>query len=204
MECVECSATIVGKRSDAKYCSSTCSATAEKRRYRERKNGSSTKRGKNTGRSKTKEYRCEHNAKYKRKVREKEGYKSKYAKALALGFRSMFEVKLFTEAENAGMELEYEPFSIPYVIRGSYLPDAVLPNGIIVEAKGYLDAAACRKMKAVKASNPHLDIRFVFQNSNGKRNKRAKLRNWEWAEKHGFPWAEGTIPLEWWKEKKNA
>jgi hypothetical protein len=86
-------------------------------------------------------------------------------------------------------------------MKGSYLPDFILPNGIYIEAKGYLDAAACKKMKAVKASNPHLDIRFVFQNANGKRNKRAKLRNWEWAEKHGFQWAEGTIPLSWWKEK---
>lgn len=100
--------------------------------------------------------------------------------------------------------MEHEPHFLPYVIKGSYLPDFVLPNGIYVEAKGYLDAAACRKMKAVKASNPHLDIRFVFQKANGKRNKRAKLKNWEWAEKHGFPWAEGTIPLEWWKEKPIA
>jgi len=96
--------------------------------------------------------------------------------------------------------LEYEPHYIPYVIKGSYLPDFRLPNGIYIEAKGYLDAAACRKMKAVKASNPHLDIRFVFQDPNGKRNRRAKLRNWEWAEKHGFKWAAHSIPLEWWKE----
>lgn len=119
-----------------------------------------------------------------------------------LQFRSKFEEKIWEAAKRAKRRLEYEPFYIPYVIKGSYKPDFVLPNGIIVEAKGYLDAAACRKMKAVKASNPKLDIRFVFQHANGKRNKRAKLRNWEWAEKYGFPWAEGTIPLAWWKEKK--
>jgi hypothetical protein len=88
-------------------------------------------------------------------------------------------------------------------MRGAYLPDfIILKNGIIVEAKGYLDAAACKKMLAVKRSNPDLDIRFVFQNANGKRNKRAKLKNWEWAEKHGFPWAEDTIPQAWLKEKR--
>lgn len=97
--------------------------------------------------------------------------------------------------------MEYEPYYIPYVIKGNYRPDFALKNGIIVEAKGYLDAATCRKMKAVKASNPALDIRFVFMDRNGKRNKRAKLRNWEWAERHGFPWAEGTIPLSWFSEK---
>lgn len=119
-------------------------------------------------------------------------------------FRSKFEETIWDAAKRSRKLMEYEPFSIPYVIKGSYHPDFVLPNGIIIEAKGYLDAAACRKMLAVKASNPHLDIRFVFQNAGGKRNKRAKLKNWEWAEKHGFPWEEGTIPLAWWKEKKNA
>lgn len=121
-----------------------------------------------------------------------------------INFRSGFEEEVYNSARRSRKRLEHEPHFLPYVIKGSYLPDFVLPNGIYVEAKGYLDAAACRKMKAVKASNPHLDIRFVFQKANGKRNKRAKLKNWEWAEKHGFPWAEGTIPLEWWKEKPIA
>lgn len=116
-------------------------------------------------------------------------------------FRSNFEESIYVSAKRSRKSLEHEPFYIPYIIKGAYLPDFVLPNGIIVEAKGYLDAAACRKMKAVKASNPNLDIRFVFQNANGKRNKRSKERFWEWAEKHGFPWSEGTIPIAWWKEK---
>lgn len=117
-------------------------------------------------------------------------------------FRSKFEETIWNAAKRSRKSMQYEPIYLSYVIKGSYCPDFVLPNGIIVEAKGYLDAAACRKMKAVKASNPELDIRFVFQHANGKRNKRAKLKNWEWAEKHGFPWAEGTIPLAWWKEKR--
>lgn len=117
-------------------------------------------------------------------------------------FRSKFEESIWEAAKRSRRTLIHEPYFIPYIMKGSYLPDFILPNGIIVEAKGYLDAAACKKMKAVKHTNPHLDIRFVFQNANGKRNKRAKLKNWEWAEKHGFPWAEGTIPLSWFKEKK--
>ena len=117
-------------------------------------------------------------------------------------FRSKFEESIWDAAKRSRRTLEHEPHFIPYVMKGSYLPDFILSNGIYIEAKGYLDAASCRKMKAVKASNPDLDIRFVFQNANGKRNKRAKLRNWEWAEKHGFLWSEGTIPLEWFREKK--
>lgn len=117
-------------------------------------------------------------------------------------FRSKFEEDVYVAAKRNRKSLKHEPFFIEYVMRGSYLPDYVLPNGIIIEAKGYLDAGCCKKMRAVKRTNPNLDIRFVFQNANGKRNKRAKLKNWEWAERHGFPWAEGTIPLDWWKEKR--
>lgn len=116
-------------------------------------------------------------------------------------FRSKFEEDVYTAATRSRKTLEHEPHYIPYVLKGNYLPDFILSNGVYVEAKGYLDAASCKKMKAVKASNPHLDIRFVFQNANGKRNKRAKLRNYEWAERYGFPWAEGKIPLSWWKEE---
>lgn len=115
-------------------------------------------------------------------------------------FRSKFEESIWDAAKRARKFLQHEPHYIPYVIKGSYLPDFLLPNGIYVEAKGYLDAASCRKMKAVKASNPHLDIRFVLQNPNGKRNKRAKLKNYQWCEKYDFPWAEGTIPLVWFQE----
>lgn len=129
-------------------------------------------------------------------------HKDKYAKARSLGYRSMFEVAIAQAIEENGFTAEYEPHYIPYIIKGQYKPDFQLPNGVLVEAKGYLDAGTCRKMLSVKASNPDLDIRFVFQRANGKRNKRAKLTNWEWAERHGFPWSEGTIPLEWFREEK--
>ena len=115
-------------------------------------------------------------------------------------FRSIYEKDMYEAARRARKKLEFEPHYIPYVIKGSYLPDFQLPNGIYVEAKGRLDAATCRKMKAVKASNPDLDIRFVFQNANLKLNKRSKMRCWEWAEKYNFQWAEGLIPASWWRE----
>lgn len=115
-------------------------------------------------------------------------------------FRSNFEEKVWEAAIRESRDIEYEPHYIPYQLKGNYLPDMRLPNGIYIEVKGYLDAAACRKMKAVKACNPHLDIRFCFMDLNGKRNKRAKLRNWEWADRHGFKYCEGTIPKEWFDE----
>ena len=91
---------------------------------------------------------------------------------------------------------------MPYYIRGNYLCDFKLPNGILVEAKGYFDTRAQVKMKAVKKENPHLDIRFVFMNANTKLRKGSKMTYADWCDKYGFPWAEKTIPLEWWKEKK--
>ena len=115
-------------------------------------------------------------------------------------FRSKFEEQVWDAVHDQLLEMEFEPHYLPYVIKGNYLPDMRLPNGIYIEVKGYLDAASCRKMKAVKESNPHLDIRFVFYKASAPVS-RLKLKHWQWAEKYGFPWAEGRIPLEWFKEK---
>lgn len=118
-------------------------------------------------------------------------------------FRSGFEKTIWDKAKRQRKKLEFEPFYIPYVIKGNYLADFVLPNGIIIEAKGYLDTAAKKKMRAVKTSNPELDIRFVFQDASKKLTKHSRMTYGEWADKYGFPWAEKFIPLEWWKEKKD-
>jgi len=53
-------------------------------------------------------------------------------------------------------------------------------------------------MKAVKAANPDLDIRFVFQTPYNKIYKGSKTTYAKWADKHGFPWcAFHSIPIEW-------
>lgn len=100
------------------------------------------------------------------------------------------------------MTLEYETLRLKYTIPGTYTPDFVLPNGIIIEAKGKLDAGTCRKMRAVKTAHPQLDIRFVFMRAGNPLRKGSKMKYWQWAEHYGFPWSEGTIPIEWYKEKK--
>ena len=41
-------------------------------------------------------------------------------------------------------------------------------------------------MKAVKAANPDLDIRIIFQSPHNKINKRSKTTYSMWAEKNGF------------------
>ena len=116
-------------------------------------------------------------------------------------FRSGLEKSVWGAAQRYCKNMQFEPHYLPYVIKGSYLPDILLPNGIYIEVKGRLDAGTQRKMRAVKQSNPDLDIRFVFQNANQKVRKGGKLRYWEWAEKYDYPWSEGTIPREWFEEE---
>lgn len=117
-------------------------------------------------------------------------------------FRSKYEKKVW---ENVSKKLkrrvDYEPQSpyISYTTVARYIPDFRLPSGVLVECKGYFDAKARGKMLRVKKQNPKLDIRFLFQRANNRLTKSPNsIMYWQWAEKHGFPWAEGeTIPEEW-------
>lgn len=59
-------------------------------------------------------------------------------------------------------------------------------------------------MELVKASNPELDIRFVFQNANNKLSKNSKTTYGEWATKKGFKWCHKEVPKEWIEEVENA
>ena len=116
-------------------------------------------------------------------------------------FRSKFEETIYNNAERNGFTVEYETISLKYKLEGNYRPDFVLPNGIIVEAKGYFDGRAQAKMAAVKQANPGLDIRFVFMNSRNKVRRGSKMTYGDWCDKYGFPYADGIIPLKWFKEK---
>lgn len=116
-------------------------------------------------------------------------------------FRSKFEASIYSCAKASRKKLEFEPKDaiINYTIAFRYQPDFRLPNGILIEAKGLLDVWDRRKMIAVKEADPALDIRFVFQSAKRRLSRNGKTYA-EWAEQHGFPHAEGIIPLEWWRE----
>lgn len=117
-------------------------------------------------------------------------------------YKSVFERTLATNLKRRKVKFEYEPFTINYTLKKTYTPDFVLKkNGIIIEAKGYLSPQDRTKMRAVKEDNPELDIRFVFANSSNKLNRSSKTTYGDWAEKNGFPWADGVIPDKWIKEK---
>lgn len=124
---------------------------------------------------------------------------------MSLKFRSKFEERVYEDAVRKGKQLEYEPkeLRLKYTLVYNYYTDFVLPNGIMVECKGYLRPSDRTKMVQVKKENPSFDIRFVFQKANQRLTKSKNSRTYsQWAEQHGFPWSEGKIPLEWFREKR--
>lgn len=112
--------------------------------------------------------------------------------------RSGFERTLAAQLKKAKVAFEYEAEKIPYQIKHTYCPDFKLQNGVYIEAKGFFRPGDIAKMRAVKAQNPDLDIRFVFYNAHAKI-RGQKQTHAQWAERHGFPWADGEIPKEWLK-----
>lgn len=116
-------------------------------------------------------------------------------------FRSKFEVSVAKSLADRGIKFEYESEKIVFVPKPrTYTPDFYLPhNDIYIEAKGHLDKGDRVKMVLVKEQNPHLDIRFVFLNARNKIYKGSKTTYGDWATRHGFEWAEKSIPEEWLK-----
>jgi hypothetical protein len=113
-------------------------------------------------------------------------------------FRSGLEKQIGDLLTELGISYEYESTKISYTIPHNYTPDFVLPNHVILEAKGYWDAADRRKMKAVKEQNPDLDIRMVFQSPYNKISKKSKTTYAQWCERHDIPWTTWQeIPMEW-------
>lgn len=120
-------------------------------------------------------------------------------------FRSKYEKKVYGNADGRKLDYEPEDAALHYNTPAKYFPDfRIRRNGILVESKGYFKPRDRSKMLRVKKQNPDADIRFLFQRANNRITKSPNsMMYWEWAEKHGFPWAEGDrIPDEWFNEKK--
>lgn len=92
------------------------------------------------------------------------------------------------------------PYTIP-ATNHTYTPDFILPNGIIVEAKGIFDTDDRQKHLLVKKQYPHLEIRFVFSNPKTKLYKGSKTSYADWCEQHGYKYAKGYIPDAWIKDR---
>ena len=120
------------------------------------------------------------------------------------GYRSGFENKVASALSEQSISFEYEVTQIEYIkpqTTHMYTVDFTLPNGILIETKGRWTTEDRKKHLLIKDQHPELDIRFVFQNPNGKIRKGSKTSYAEYCDKHGILWADKEIPKEWLLEK---
>ena len=126
-----------------------------------------------------------------------------YSAARKHGYRSGLELKVAQYLDTKKVIFKYEAIKIEWedLAYRTYTPDFILPNNIIIEAKGRFVTQDRRKHREIKRQHPQLDIRFVFENSNRKLYKGAKSTYKEWCERHGFLCYDRIIPESWLKEK---
>ena len=113
-------------------------------------------------------------------------------------YRSGLEEKIQTQLAEAKIKAQYEPGRIPYTVAPkTYTPDFILPNGIVIETKGYFLPADRTKHLAIKAQYPNIDLRFIFQNPKQRLNKTSRTTYEAWCIQHGFIYAAKWIPQTW-------
>lgn len=121
---------------------------------------------------------------------------------------SDFEFKAYKDMKAIvpkGAVVSYETERLEYVTTSLYRPDFPVEfkdgRKMYIEAKGYFKYSDRAKMLAVRDTNPDLDIRFLFmRDSPSCLGKGSKMRPSEWADKHGFKWCIGEVPLEWFRD----
>ena len=130
------------------------------------------------------------------------------SKELAKKKRSKLEENFEKLLNEYKFSYEYETTVIPYIVPESkhkYTVDWTLPNGILVETKGYLsDLVERTKYILIKKQYPELDLRFVFANP-AKLCGGMKKKHWQWAEEQGFLWCGITdidTIIKWAEEPK--
>lgn len=123
-------------------------------------------------------------------------------------YKSRLEDSIAADLEERGVPFEYEKVNLKYLVPAkehTYTPDfEIKVNGVFIESKGWLKAEDRAKMILVKASNPDLDIRFVFQKDATKQfiYKGSPTSYAKWCDDHGFPWADrGRVPDAWLEPK---
>ena len=113
-------------------------------------------------------------------------------------FKSGLEEKVSDLLCELGVDYEYEGKSFPYTIQHLYTPDFILPNGVVLETKGYWRPEDRRKVKQVITENPDIDLRMVFQDPYKKISKKSKTTYSKWCQRYGIKWcAFHAIPIDW-------
>lgn len=129
-------------------------------------------------------------------------------------FDSKFENAVAEHLRSIGVEFEYEKESFIFIktVRKAicrtcggddcgqklkYTPDFFLGNGIILEAKGYLDAPTRERHRLMRDQHPGLDLRLVFQKNNVIKQTKKKERYSDWATRLEIPFCVGMPPKDW-------
>ena len=120
------------------------------------------------------------------------------------GYRSGLEDRTAKQLSDAGKPVIYEQEKIAFVWPArptTYRPDfkIVTASGgfFYVETKGRFTVSDRQKHLLIREQRPELDIRFVFSNQNAKLYKGSPTTYAMWCEKHGFVYANKTIPDAW-------
>ena len=128
-------------------------------------------------------------------------------------YRSKFERSIGTNLTKRGIKFLFEPFKMVYYLKkrgavcldcGSkncrekhhYTPDFVLPNGIVIEAKGHFTGPMRTKTREVIAANPDIELRMLFMRDQWI-SKKKKHKYSEWCDKNGIKYAFVKVPQEW-------
>ncbi len=113
------------------------------------------------------------------------------------GFKSEMEDRVIGPWLASGALYEPYNFRFPIKIVSRYTPDVVLPNGIVIEVKGWWTGASRKKLEAFKRSYPDLELRMVLATPRAYITTDHKTTQAEWCNKRGIPWAEKEIPASW-------
>lgn len=123
------------------------------------------------------------------------------------GYRSGLEDRTAKQLEDAGKPVIYEQEKIAFTWPArptTYRPDfkiATSAGGFFyVETKGRFTVQDRQKHLLIREQHPELDIRFVFSNQNAKLYKGSPTTYAAWCDKHGFVYANKTIPDAWLSE----
>jgi hypothetical protein len=95
---------------------------------------------------------------------------------------------------------------VPFLVEETrhYVPDFILPNGIILELKGRWLTPDRKKHRLVHAQYPDLDIRFVFSRPQERISKQSRTTYAKFCETQGWKYGGPTVPVEWVREKANV
>ena len=118
-------------------------------------------------------------------------------------YRSGSEVKCASYLNDLKVKFDFEPHKYAYIVEHTYLPDFHLKEyGYYIEVKGRFFSSDRTKHLRIKEAYPDLDIRFMFDNPNGKLYKGSKTTYSDWAIKNGYLWCKTNhgIPKEWFKK----